>query len=731
MQEELSDMDIFKNISFIKSSATNEDAGKTYAPMFRRRFYIDREFSEAKLYVCGLGYAYSYLNGMSVSEDLFTAPFGNYNKTLWYNEYDVTSLLNKGENIFAAICGNGWYNEVLETPWDFDKANWRDTPKLIMCLVIDGKKVLCSDENFRVSLDSPVIYNQLRSGEHFDSRLYQADWNKLNFDDSEWENAINDTNEPKGVFRKCECEPIRACEIYPTKNMIQTGEKRYVFDLGQNISGFIKLDVCQKSGTVLKIGYAELLNEDNTRNLNKMDIDYFKKSEVETDYFICNGKRFTWSPMFTYHGFQYIEIDGIEDIANISVSGVFVHQDIEKRSEFHCSSNMLNQLFRCGQFSSYCNMFYMLTDCPTREKLGWANDARASTDQMLTNFKIEKLFAKWIVDVRDAMIEDGSLPGIIPTAGWGFEWGNGPVSDGLLFEIPYQIYLHTGDATLLKESLPSFRKYLAYLETRMDENGDIKFGLPDWAAPGEVTFLPVEFINDVLRADFLKVTALAAKLNGEDDNCCIEKRSRLVDKIRTKYIDKNGRCIYEEQTAVAMLIYYDFYTELEPLAKQLKELIEERNYHHNCGMVGLRHLYIALTKCGLSDDAFKIITIGDYPSQAYWVNNGANTLWEMWQLGMSRNHHMYSDFMSWTMKAILGIAPDEKYPGYKKVEIKPHFLDELTYAEGYIDTVNGRISVYWHREADGIILEITVPNNIKVMYQEVTLQAGKNIFQIQ
>ena len=610
-----------------------------------------------------------------------------------------------------------------------------------MCLEIDGERVVASDENFCVSCDSPIIYNQLRSGEHYDSRLYDENWNRLDFDDSNWKKAIIDTNEPKGIFRKCECEPICECAVFPAKEIIKTGEKKYVFDIGQNISGYIRLDVCQKNGTALKIRYAEMLNADNSLNIDGMD-NYYPDSEIQTDYFICNGSRIVWSPRFVYHGFRYIEIDGIEDIEEIFVSGVFVHQDIKRRTEFDSSCDKLNRLFECGIISSYSNMFYNLTDCPTREKLGWTNDARASCDQMLTDFEIEKLFEKWIVDIKDSMKEDGCMPCVIPTAGWGYDWGNGPVSDGVLFEMPYQTYLHTGNPQMLMGCLPYFKKYLKHMGKMADENGDMRFGLNDWAYPGQDTQLPldkvyekakvpVEFINDIFKIRFLEITALAAKLCGDDESEFINDAKQITDKIKAQYIDESGRCIINEQTAVALLIYYDIYTDFDALSTQLRELIYESGNHHNCGMVGIRHLFGAMNKCGMQNEALDIITADDYPSHGQWLANGATSLWEMWGTElMSRNHHMYSDFMSWTIKTVLGITPDTESPGYMNVNINPYFIEKLTYAKGYSNTVRGRIDVEWHREYGVIVLNITVPDGISAKYGERELDAGKNSFRI-
>ncbi len=722
---------MFEGISFIRSAAVNDGSLTTYAPMFRRNFRIDHPIKKATLYICGLGYVYSWFNGKKTSEDLFTAPVSNYTKTLWYNEYDVTALLHQGENVFAAICGNGWYNEVMFTGWDFDKAPWRDTPKLIMTLVADGETLFSSDDQFLVSLQGPVLFNQLRSGEHFDSRLYDPHWTELSYDDSRWDRALIDRTPPTGIFRACKCEPIRECGLYPTKKIIRLDEKTYIFDIGQNISGYVRLNVCQKSGDILKISYAEELREDNSLQRNNIDAHY-PETEFQTDYFICNGQPFVWSPTFAYHGFRYIQVEGIENPTREMVSGVFVHQDIDRRSRFYCSDNTLNQLFHCGIMASYSNMFYLLTDCPTREKFGWTNDARASSDQMLTNFKTEKLFEKWMTDIRDAMRDDGSMPGIIPSSGWGYHWGNGPVSDGVLFEMAYQVYLHTGRATILRENFPWFRRYLAYMDSLKDENGDVTYGLPDWASPQDSSTLPTAFINRILQADFLKVTALSARLNGLDDTPFLQEREALIREIKARYIDADGKCIYPEMAGVAMLIYYDFYDSLPPLKQQLAQLIRKQGGNHNCGMVGLRHLLLALNKCDMCQEAYHILTSPEYPSHAYWLSLGATTLWEKWDVVHhtkdSRNHHMYSDFMSWIIKTFLGIAPMESHPGYQKVSISPRFIDALSFAEGWVDTVSGKIQVSWIRKGNAVHVELEIPEGMEADYKGHPLQPGKHSF---
>ena len=721
----------FQKAVFIKPDEVFDPKDCSYAPMLRRRFSLKSKPKKATLSVAGLGYGCYFLNEREVTEDRFIAPFGDYRKTVWYTTYDVTDKLCKGENIFAVMLGNGFYNEAIGTAWDFDLAEWRDLPKLILSLECDGEEILASDERWVYSMRSPVIFNQLREGEHFDARLYDADWKSLGYNDSDWRPVRIDDTPPSGVLRECSCEPIREiCELAPVE-IQKIGVKRFVYDFGRNISGYARLSVNQKSGDTIVLRFAEQIHEDGTPRFNDMDNPhYFKRGEFARDVFICSEKPLKWKPHFTYHGFRYVEVQGLEDenARKEALTAIEVHQDIEARASFRCSDDLMTKLFLLGQRATLSNIFYMPTDCPTREKLGWMNDSQSSTDQFLTDFALEGVLTKWWQDILDAQTEDGMLPGIVPTPKWGYHWGNGPVSEGTLFEIPYRIYLHTGDDTLLKRGLPYFKKSLAYFDSRRDENGDILYGLDDWAAPcAEEEKVGCAFINRVLYIKCLGITLLAAERCGAD-TAALEKAFTQEKKIAMeRYLSADGTCTIDKQTAVAMMIYFDLYDDIAPLSAQLARLVEEKAFHHECGMVGLRYLYIALNKAGLAEYAYKIITAKGFPSYRAWVEDGATTLYEYWDSTTSKNHHMYSDFMSWMIKTVLGIAPQLDAPGFAKAEITPFFFKDLDFAEGECNTVRGRIFVRWEREGQRIRLTVYAAKGIEAFLCGEKIPTGEKI----
>ena len=704
---------------------TGELLAEDPAPVFRRRFHVKPALKKAVLAVCGLGYGYYYINGNPASADLFTAPVSDYTKTLWYNAYDVTDMLKSGENLIAAILGNGFYNEALTSVWGHSNAHWRGAPKLLLELILiyaDKTESIRSDNLWLCSKDdSPVRFNQLRSGETYDSRIGE-EWRFTCYDDSGWINARMSKDIPTGVLRECLCQPIREERAYPVADSFVNEAGNYVLDFGQNMSGYVRLKLKRPVGEVITIHYGERLIDDNTLESINMDHFYGGYKDFQTDRFICSGDEAMWSPRFTYHGFRYIELEGLgESVGADEIEAVFVHQALEELSEFECSNPLINDIYRIGKMATLSNLFYMPTDCPTREKLGWANDAQASAEQMLQNFDTASLLEKWMQDVIDSIKEDGAIPGIIPSPGWGYEWGSGPISSGVLFEIPMQMYLHTGNDGVLRYAYKAFVKHLKFILDHADPtNGLIGYGLCDWAGPFEIPDkapTPVELSDTLLTIKFHKISIFAARLCGDISETERLKKSEkeLQAAFKAAYIGKNGRCTIHEQTAVAMIIALGVYDSLEPLKSQLRELVEKKNYHHHCGMLGIQYLYPALDICGLQEEAYRIITVKTRPCYAEWLDNGATTMWEMWNTGESKNHHMYSGVLSWFMKTIAGLRLVEETPAFKKAEIRPYFLRELNFCKGSYKTAAGVFGIEWYREGGDVRLCVSVPDGAQAV----------------
>ena len=714
---------MFEGITFIKPNLPHitEYKDRNLAPMFRRNFILPG-FKKALLRVCALGCGYFWLNGKRVSNDMFCAPVSDYNKTLWVREYDVSELLREGENIAAVWCGNGFFNESLITSWEYDKGAWRDNPKFILELTVDGTVMLASDGSWKCQPHTAVIFNELRSGEYFDARLYDENWHTLACDDSGWDNAIADDNPPTGRFTLHDWEAVTECYEYAALSVSAAPDGSYVFDIGQNISGYPRLCFKGESGQELTLRYAECLHEDGTLDVNGMP-GHYRVSPFATDKVICGAQPVCRSPLFTYHGFRYVAVEGLTEKPDLSmITGIFVHQDVVALTEFESSNPVLNKLFKIGQMATWSNLMYIPTDCPTREKLGWANDAQSSAEQILTDFATVGFFRKWLVDICDAMREDGAMPGIIPTAGWGYNWGNGPVSDGVLFEVPWQLYRYTADTEPLSYALPYFKRYIEYYLSLADGDGAADFGLDDWAPPlAEYSNpAPRKFVNTALFIKMLKIAHRAALLtdNISDAETFDAELGRMTTLFGRLWLNEDGSCVSDTQTAVAMTVYLELWGDkgIMPLKKQLMRLIEARDYHHACGMVGLRYLYPALDMCGLQSYAYKILTADGYPGYKVWLEKDATTLWETWHGDTSKNHHMYSSFMCWMINTLAGINLSPDKPGYRSIILKPFFPEELSWVKASMKTPFGIITTEWRRDENGkAVYNYSAPPSIDII----------------
>ncbi len=668
---------------FIKNPSVKtqyDDLFLSPAICMRRKFVINNKQC-AKLSVCGLGYGYYYINGKSVSDDLLTAPASDYNKTLWVNTYDVTDLLCEGENTICVHLGNNFYNENFKTGWMHCEASWRDVPKVCLELAC-GDFILTADDKFKTSIDKATYYNQLHIGEFFDSN-YDEDWINPDFDDSAWEYAVFDENLPNGVLRECKAPPIRELEEYPAANILKN-EKGYIVDFGQNLSGYVRIRVSEPKDTLLILEHAEQIDEKNNLKLNDLDLFY---KPFQIDKITCSGKEFVWSPKFTYHGFRYLQITGMTaEPLKENFKAIFIHQDVKRKSEFECSLSLMNKIFNAGIMSSWSNMHYALTDCPSREKLGWTNDASASCEQLCYNFDIKSFMDKWAQDMSDAVEADGSTYGIIPTHGWGHDLG--PVCDAVFYKLPYYHFIHFRDRAILDLLLPACMRNL-YFSIKQFEKRE-EYWLGDWTGfdskptPMEMLFA-IYMIEFITKVEFMLENT--EKKLPEDLAAYRIKYRKLVEE---KYMS-DGISTVEEQTAISMLICNNFGSK-ERLAKQLEKVIKEKNNSHlDVGMVGIQYIFDAMSVTGMQDLLVEMLSKPDAPSFATWFEEGATTLYENFSNGHtnSKNHHMFSAILAWMIKYILGIRLQEN----GEIVISPLKFEKIKKASGKVIILGKEISV--------------------------------------
>ena len=696
-------------------------------PLFRREFDVTEEIKHAEIAVQAPGFAHYYINGKTITKDIFISAISNYNKLLWYNTYDVTSLLKQGRNAIGVIAGNGFFNETFDTVWHHKDATWRDAPQFMLTLRINGKVVLESDGSWKTSREhSPIIYSHLRSGEYYDARKADDRWLSVGYDDSDWQ-AVYCRNIPKGAeLRPTPCNAVRESEVIAPREIVQTDEG-YLVDFGLTMSGYIEITLQEPRDTEILLRYCEDLDKNKHLKYNGMNKPYFyPESPFHLDKIIASGGVDTFKPKFTYHGFRYVLIQGLSKSPDPAlIRAYFTHQNVERTADFKSGNEILNYIYNAGIRSTYSNLFWSLTDCPTREKLGWTNDAAATAEQILINFDIKPLFEKWFEDLKVDVCEDGSYPGVIPSHGWGDNWG--PVCDNLLYELPYRTYLYTGDCSMMIGAIGHFERYVDFLWQKKEENHE--FILGDWLGKGSSKLTPKEFVRDFYLIKALRITTLAHRLNGDDTAVWEEKTHRIEQEFIDTYVDEKGYATVTSQTALAMLLQFELYCDREIIARQLAEAVVRDGYKLTSGMVGIQYLYDALTACGHPEYAYKIITESD-PGYKTWYLDGATTLWECWdgKDNGSHNHHMFSNVLGWFYTSLLGIRPDENAPAFQKVELKPAFIADIGFVKGYEDTVRGRIEAEWSYQNGKFIYNVTIPEGINATFRGQTLSAGKHQF---
>ena len=696
-------------------------------PLFRREFELTEDIGEARIFVQSPGFAAYFINGKNITEDIFISAVSDYGKILWYDEYDVTSLLHKGKNTLCVIAGNGFFNESFRTPWQYEIAPFRDAPQFLLSLTVNGESVLVSDGDFRASKErSPIIYSHLRSGEYYDARKADDAWLSVGYDDSDWSPAIVREEPITAELRPVGCQPIRETEVYAPRAITETAGG-YLVDFGVTMSGYMEITLTADEGDEITFRYTEEVDENLSPKYNRMNGKHFyPESPFHTNKLIASGKKDTFKPMFSYHGFRYVLIEGLKKAPSAdSMRAYFTHQDVARRSSFTSGNEVLNYIYNGGIRSTYSNLFWSLTDCPTREKLGWANDAQASVEQALINFDIVPLFKKWFEDLKSSMREDGALPGVIPSSGWGFDAG--PICDGLLYELPYRMYLYTGDSTMLMEAIPYFERYIGYLSGKIAEGHTFTYG--DWMGYTCSKVVPKNFVRDFYLMKALDVTAFAHRLQGTDVALWEARFEKEKTAFLDRYLDENDRCVIDQQSSLAMILMTGLYRDREVIKKQLVAAVERDELRLTSGMVGVQYLYHALSACGRADLAYRMITETE-PGYRTWWRNGATTLWERWEgeNDGSHNHHMFAGVISWFYRSLLGIEPKADAPGFREIELAPQFIRALGSVSGHTETVMGRIDAAWRFEEGGVRYTVIIPEGMKATFRGEKLKAGKNEF---
>ena len=505
------------------------------APYFRKNFTVSRKVISARQYIAVAGLYELYVNGTRVGDHRLDPAYTRFDRRTLYLSHDVTSLIHEGENTIGIILGNGWYNHQSTAVWYFDKAPWRARPKFCTDLRItydDGTvETITSGTDWKTSL-SPVIFNSIYTGEHYNAQLEQPGWNLNEFDDSKWKNAIPVSAPSKNIVSQV-MQPIRITEKIPAKSMTKPDKNIWLFDLGRNIAGISSLKVSGDAGTVIRMKHAERLDNKGRADQSNIDVHYRPTDEsdpFQTDIFTLSGKGEEYfMPRFNYKGFQFVEVSSDKPVilTKESLTGYFMHSDVPVAGRIESSDTLLEKIWQATNNSYLSNLYGYPTDCPQREKNGWTGDAHIAVETGLFNFDGITVYEKWLNDHLDEQQPNGVLPAIIPTSGWGYTWANGPDWTSTIAIIPWNIYLFYGDSHLLEKCYDNIKRYVDHI-TEISPSGLTDWGLGDWIPIKSVA--PKELTSSVYYFTDVTILAKTAKILGKKSD--YETYNGLAGKIK-------------------------------------------------------------------------------------------------------------------------------------------------------------------------------------------------------
>ena len=700
--------------------AGSTDINALPAPMLRRAFSVRPGLKQARVYVCGLGYYELRLNGRKVGDHILDPGYTRYDKRVLYATYDVTAALKSGKNALGVVLGHGWFNVQTKAVWYFDKAPWRAAPRLRLQLRLEYEngqfEEILTDENWRSST-GPVIANSIYGGETYDARLEQPGWDLADYADARWQTARL-VAAPKGRLVAQLMPPIKVSKTIAPVRLTEPKAGVFLFDLGQNFAGFARLNVAGPAGATVVMKYGERLNPDGTLDQSAIAQHLIKTNPpqpFQTDTYILRGQgKETWEPRFVYHGFQYVEVTGFPGKPTLqSLVGRVIHTAVPEAGHFACSNPLLNRIWQNTRWAYLSNLQGIPTDCPHREKNGWTGDAHLAAEQAFYNFFPPAFYTKWLNDLGDEQQPGGELPGIVPTSGWGYAWGNGPAWDSAFCLIPFYLYEYYGDTQVLRDHYEGMRRYVDYLTTKAD-HGIVSIGLGDWCPFDTET--PVAITSTAYYYRDAQIVAQAAGLLGRPVDA--QKYQTLAAEIRKAfnqrfYDPQTSQYANGSQTALSCALYQGL---VEPdlqaaVVSNLVANVERRQGHLDCGILGTKYLLNALLDNGRADVAYRVAAQHTLPSWGQWVEQGATTLWENWRGAESRNHIMFGDVSAWFYKALAGINGDPKAPGFKRFIIKPQVVGDLEWVAADFASPHGRISSEWKKIGRGLRINVAVPAN--------------------
>ena len=703
------------------------------APLFRHEFVVNKKIAKARLYITGVGYYEAAINGKRVGEHVLDPGWTNYSKRVQYSTYDVTNLLHGNGNCLGVMLGNGWFNP-LPLPM-FTRYNLREhltigRPQFIAQLRIDyadGTSQTVISNNKWKTTEGPILRNNIYLGEIYDARKEIKDWDIFGFDDSMW-NKVKVANENLGILQSQNQPPIKITTILKPVKLSEPKPGIYIFDMGQNFSGWAKLRVEAPTGTKIKLRYGELLNKDETLNVMTSVAGQIKRSGEnravnngfffpdtawQSDTYITSGNGIEfYTPRFTFHAFRYVEVTGYpRKPALDAIEGLRLNSSLNRSGSFQCSNNMFNDIQKITDWTFLSNVFSVQSDCPHRERFGYGGDIAATTDAFIYNYDMSNFYSKVIRDFRDAAFSDGRLTDTAPFVGIDY------CGIGWAFSHPLtllELYQYYGNTALIEEQYETARKWFEGVISVNDLI--VTSGLSDHESLAPIP--TSEMVTPLYYQSAKIMSKLAKIINRAED---VEKYKTLSNQIRKAYLERfndegTGRFAPYTQASQSFAISTGIAPENEigNAVLELVKNIDEHDGHLTTGIFGTKYSLDVLSEYGYSEIAAQMVNQKTFPGWGHMLENGATTLWEHWEFSdntFSHNHPMFGSVSEWFYKWVAGIQADPLAVGFDKIVIRPQLISSVNWVKAHYNSARGKIICDWKQDNNLFTLEISIPVN--------------------
>ncbi|MEZ5106739.1 MAG: family 78 glycoside hydrolase catalytic domain [Draconibacterium sp.] len=682
--------------------------------LMRNEINIGKKIKRARVFVTGLGGYVMHINGNRVGDAVFTPGWTHYPKRIQYQTFDVGSLLEKGENAIGAVIGNQWWSGGLG--WRNNHVYSKGPLRFFMQLKVDyedgSSQTFVTNEDWKIH-DSPILRTNLYDGEVYDARLEEEGWDLVGFDDSVWQ-PVDILEKAEGRLVAQQGPLIRINKEIKPVAITLPSKGVYVVDMGQNFAGYARLRVKGETGTTVKMRFAETLKPDG--NIYRDNL----RGADATDSYTLKGKGVEeWQPLFTYHGFRYVELTGFPGEPTLEdLTGLVVYSSAPDIGEFSCSNELLNKVQHNIVWGQKSNMYSVPTDCPQRdERLGWMGDPQIFAPTASYNMEMITFFNKWMRDITDSQDKDGAVHDVSPVIVVTL-----PASPGYgdaIYIIPWMMYKFYGDKRILEENYDAIVAWVNYMKSNSVDDLYEKNGYGDWVA---VEKSPSEPIGSAYYYYGTKLVSTIAGILGkaEDEKEYGELAANIAKAYNEKYFDSANNS-YTGNTQTANLIPLSFgivpgeYS--QKVAANIAQNVIKHGNHLTTGFLGVAHLLPVLSNYGFNNLAYTVATQKTYPSWGYFVEKGATTIWELWNGDIegpemnSGNHFALGSCGEWYYGYLAGIKPATEAPGFKKIIFSPMPAEGLEWAKASIKTTYGIVSSHWQKKGNTIEYNFNVPVN--------------------